>query len=152
MKQLKRSQFKLRYQHRVYHFQPRQLAPASPDGPTIDLSRIHRSSEVLGLVLALHVSFAVSARKTAQVLCRIFGVPISYQTVLNYTHAAAFYCHHFNLCHKAPLSHTLTGDETYIRASGRHRFSFFFMDPKSHQIASYHVAPERDVLAASRDE
>lgn len=149
LQQLKSSQFKLHYQHRVYHFQPQQLAPASPDHPRVDLTRIHRSSEVLGLVLAFHVSFALSARKTAQVLRRIFGVPISYQTVLNYTQAAAFYCHHFNLRHKAPLSDTQTGDETYIRVTGRHHFSFFFLDPATHQITSYHVAPERDVLAAT---
>ena len=47
--------------------------------------QFHRSSDVLGLVLALHISFALSVRKTAQVLRQVFGVPLSYQSVLNYT-------------------------------------------------------------------
>lgn len=149
LQQLRLSQFKLRYQYRQYHFQPVQLHPAAPDSPIVDLTRIHRSSDLLGLVLAFHVSFALSARKTAQVLCQIFGVPISYQTVLNYSQAAAYYCHHFNLHHKARLGDTATGDETYIRVAGKHHFSFFFLDPKTHQITSYHVAPERDTLAAT---
>jgi hypothetical protein len=39
---------------------------------------------VLGRVLAFHVSFALSARKTAQVLRQVLGVPLSYKSVLNY--------------------------------------------------------------------
>jgi len=58
------------------------------DRPTVDLTRRHRSSDVLGLVLAFHISFALSARKTAQVLRQIFGVPLSYQSVLNYAQGA----------------------------------------------------------------
>jgi transposase-like protein len=98
--------------------------------------------------LAFHISFALSARKTAQVLRQVFGVPLSYQTVLNYSHAAAYYCHQFNRRHKNPLGDTATGDETYIRVSGKHQFAFLFLDPQTHQISSYHVAPERDTLAA----
>lgn len=113
----------------------------------MDLARIHYSTDVLGLVLAFHISFALSARKTAQGLGQIFGVPMSYQTVLNYAQAAAYYCHRFNLTHKVPLGETATGDETYIRVAGKHHYTFLFLDPKSHQISSYHVAPERDVLA-----
>jgi len=146
---LRPTQFKLRYQYREYHFQPAQLAPSAPDRPTVDLTRLHRSSDVLGLVLAFHISFALSARKTAQVLRPIFGVPLSYQSVLNYAQAAAYYCHVFNLRHKAPLSDTATGDETYIRVAGKHQYTFFFLDPQGHHLTSYHVAPERDALAAT---
>ena len=118
LQQLRLSQFKLRYQYRQYHFQLAQLHPAAPDSPTLDLTRIRRHSDLLGLVLAFHVSFALSARKTAQILRQVFGVPLSYQTVLNYSQAAAYYCHHFNLRHKARLGDTATGDETYIRVAG----------------------------------
>lgn len=149
LQQLRLSQFKLRYQYRAYHFQPAQLTPSSPNPPLIDLTRIHRSCDVLGLVLAFHISFALSARKTAQVLRQVFGVPLSYQTVCNYAAAAAYYCHQFNLSHKAPPGSTATGDETYVRVAGRHHFTFLFLDPDNHQITSYHVAPERDVLAAA---
>jgi transposase-like protein len=149
LQQLRPSQFKLRYHYREYHFQPAQLAPSAPDRPTVDLTRLHRSSDVLGLVLAFHISFALSARKTALVLRQVFGVPVSYQSVLNYAQAAAYYCHAFNLRHKGPLSHTATGDETYIRVAGKHRYTFFFLDPQRHQITSYHVAAQRDALAAT---
>jgi len=149
LQKLRLSQFKLRYQYREYHFQLAQLAPAAPDRPTVDLTRIHRSSDVLGLVLAFHISFALSARKTAQVLRQVFGVPLSYQSVLNYAQGAAYYCHAFNLRHKAPLSDTATGDETYIRVAGKHQYTFLFLDPQDHQITSYHVATERDALAAT---
>jgi len=101
------------------------------------------------LALAFHISFALSARKTAQVLRQVFGVPLSYQSVLNYTQAAAYYCHAFNLRHKGPRSDTATGDETYIRVAGKHQFTFFFLDPQGHQITSYHLATERDALAAT---
>jgi transposase-like protein len=149
LQKLRLSQFKLRYQYREYHFQPAQLAPSAPHRSGIDLTRIHRSSDLLGLVLAFHISFALSARKTAQVLRQVFGVPLSYQSVLNYAQAAACYCHTFNLRHKAPLSDTATGDETYIRVAGKHQFTFFFLDPEGHHITSYHVASERDALAAT---
>ena len=149
LQKLRLSQFKLRYQYREYHFQPAQLAPSAPHRPSFDLTRIHRSSDLLGLVLAFHISFALSARKTAQVLRQVFGVPLSYQSVLNYAQAAAYYCHAFNLSHKAPLSHTATGDETYIRVAGKHQYTFFFLDPQGHHITSYHVAAERDTLAAT---
>ena len=149
LQRLRLSQFKLRYQYRQYHFQPAQLEPSAVERPFLDLTRIHRSSDLLGLVLAFHISFALSARKTAQVLRQVFNVPLSYQTVLNYAQAAAYYCHHFNLRHKAPLGDTATGDETYIRVAGKHHYTFFFLDPKTHQITSYHVAPERDTLAAT---
>jgi transposase-like protein len=149
LQKLRLSQFKLRYQYREYHFQPAQLAPSAPARPPGDLTRIHRSSDLLGLVLAFHISFALSARKTALVLRQVFGVFLSYQSVLNYAQAAAYYCHAFNLRHKGPLSNTATGDETYIRVAGRHQYTFFFLDPHGHQITSYHVGPERDALAAT---
>jgi putative transposase len=149
LQKLRLSQFKLRYQYREYHFRPAQLAPSAPHAPTVDLTRLHRSPDVLGLVLAFHISFALSARKTAQVLRQVFGVPLSYQSVLNYAEAAAYYCHHFNLRRKAPLSSTATGDETYIRVAGQHQFTFLFLDPQGHHITSYHVASERDALAAT---
>ena len=149
LQKLRPTQFKLYYQYREYHFPPSQLTPAAPDRPPVDLARLQRSSDVLGLVLAFHVSFALSARKTAQVLRQIFGVPLSYQSVLNYAQAAAYSCHAFNLRHQGPLSDTATGDETYLRIDGKHHYTFFFLDPQGHHITSYHVASQRDTLAAT---
>ena len=66
------------------------------------------------LVLAFHISFALSARKTAEVLTQVFGVKISYQTVLNYSQAAAYYCHQFNLRYKAEISPTAVGEKFWV--------------------------------------
>ena len=104
---------------------------------------------ILGLVLAFHVSCAISARKTAFILGNIFNVPISYQTVLNYAEAAAYHCHLFNHQNKGPIDPISAGDETYIKILGKHHYVFFFVSTKSLKITAYHVAHNRDVLPAA---
>ena len=58
------SQFKLNYQYREYHFKLSELVPSAPENPTVELSKIHNSENVLALILTFYVSFAVPARKT----------------------------------------------------------------------------------------
>jgi putative transposase len=142
------SQFKLSYQYREYHFQPSELAPPQPEKPTVDLQNIHNGPHILGLVLAFYVSFALSARKTALVLRSVFSIPISYQTVLNYAAAAAFYCHSFNLSRKGSIDEISAGDEAYIKIMGKHHYVFFFISSKSLKITSYHLATTRETLPA----
>lgn len=77
------SQFKLRYQYRECHFSEEQLKPSAPEASKVDLANIHHSPNLLGLVLALHISFAISARKTALMLKQIFKIKISYQPTLS---------------------------------------------------------------------
>jgi transposase-like protein len=149
LQQKKLSQFKLRYQYREYHFQPSDLQHAAPDLPKINLNRIFNSSNILGLVLAFHVSCAIPARKTAFVLRHIFNVRISYQTVLNYAESAAYHCHSFNLRNKGPVDDLQAGDETYIKIMGKHGFVFFFISTQNHKISAYHLADSRDVLPAT---
>jgi hypothetical protein len=72
------SQFKLPYQYREYRFQPAQLAPFAPHRLSVDLTCVHRSSDLLGLVLAFRISFALSARKTAQLLRQVYGALLRY--------------------------------------------------------------------------
>jgi transposase-like protein len=142
------SQFKLCYQYRQYHYQPHELALPNLQPPTADLRTIHKSPDILGLILTFYVSFALSARKTALVLRSVFNIPLSYQTVLNYAAAAAFYCHRFNLQHKGPIDPISAGDEAYIKIIGKHHFVFFFISSKSLKITAYHVADDRGVLPA----
>lgn len=145
----KLSQFKLRYQYREYHFQPSDIQHSAPDKPKIDINRIHNSSDILGLVLAFHISCAITARKTAFVLRNIFKVSISYQTVLNYAEAAAYHCHLFNLHQKGPIDDFNAGDETYIKIMGKHNFVFFIISTQNHKITAYHLADSREVLPAT---
>jgi transposase-like protein len=114
----------------------------------VDISKIHNSQNVLGLVLAFYVSFANSARKTAFILRSVFNINVSYQTVLNYAESTAYYCHQFNLKNKGPVSSRQAGDETYIKVLGKHNFTFFFIAPHRHKITAYHVADSRKTLPA----
>jgi len=142
------SQFKLCYQYRQYHYQPHELALPEPQQPAVDLRAIHKGPDILGLVLTFYVSFALSARKTALVLRSVFNISLSYQTVLNYAAAAAFYCHSFNLQHKGPIDPISAGDEAYIKVMGKHHYVFFFVSSQSLKIIAYHVADNRAVLPA----
>jgi transposase-like protein len=142
------SQFKLWYQYREYHYQPHELTHTGPEPPTVDLTRIHKGPHILGLILTFYVSFALSARKTALVLRSVFCIPISYQTVLNYAAAAAFYCHSFNLKYKGSIDEINAGDEAYIKVMGKHHYVFFFISSQSLKITAYHAANNRETLPA----
>ncbi|MBI4643940.1 MAG: DDE-type integrase/transposase/recombinase [Deltaproteobacteria bacterium] len=144
----KSSQFKLCYQYREYHYQPQELVHSSPDTPKVDLSRIHNSGSTLGLILAFYVSYAIPARKTAQILRDIFKVNVSYQTVLNYAAAAAFYCHSFNFKYKGDIDTFQAGDETYIKILGKHNYVFFFISAEKLKITAYHLADNRGTQPA----
>lgn len=112
------------------------------------MARIHCSQNILGLVLAFHISFASSARKTVQILKQVFGIKLSYQTVLNYAESAAYYCHRFNMHYKGGVDDKQAGDETYIKVLGKHHYTFFFISAKTPKITAYHVADSRDTLNA----
>lgn len=142
------SQFKLCYQYREYHYKPQELLHSEPEKPIVALTKIHNSENVLGLILAFYVSFAVPARKTAFILKSVFNIKVSYQTVLNYAAAAAFYCHSYNLQHKGPIDSIQAGDETYIRVLGKHRDVFFFISSRNLKITAYHVADNRGTQPA----
>ncbi len=140
--------FKLCYQYREYQFKANQLTHSAPLVPTVDISKIHNSQNILGLILTFFISFANSARKTALILRSVFNISVSYQTVLNYAEAAAYHCHKFNLKNKGLVDNIQAGDEAYIKISGRNAFTFFFLSSKNHKITSYHVANSRETLPA----
>ncbi len=144
----KRSQFKLSYQYREYHYQPHEIALPGPEPQALTLGRAYNGPNVLGLVLAFYVSFALSARKTALVLRSVFGISLSYQSVLNYAAAAAFYCHTFNLTYKGPIDNISAGDEAYIKVMGKQHYVFFFISSENLKITAYHVADNRETLPA----
>lgn len=143
------SQFKLHYQYREYHYSLEQLEHSKPQKPKVNLKKIHNSQNILGLILTFFVSFAMSARKTALVLRWVFQINISYQTVLNYAEAAAYYAHQFNLCHKGTVDSKQAGDETYIKIKGKNNYVFFFISAAKRIISSYHIADNRGTLPAT---
>ena len=149
LKKKRQSQFKLRYQYREYHFSKKQLQHSRPEHSCVDLYRIHKTPHVLGLALTFHVSYAIPARKTARILKQVFNISISYQTVLNYTEAAAPYCHLFNLIYKGAIDNDNAGDETYIKIAGKNAYTFLFISVYNHKITAYHIDRTRDTLPAT---
>lgn len=144
--------FKINYQYREYHFTPNQTKHASPKLPKtkVDILKIHKSDNILGLVLAFYISFALSARKTAYMLNSVFNIPISYQTVLNYVQAAAFYAHRFNMLHKVnnDMGEFLVADETYIKIGGKEHYVWFVISASEHSVTAYHLSGSRDTRQA----
>jgi len=146
---IKSSQFKLRYQYREYHFTQEELIHSAPEEKDYSsLFKIYNSLNTLCLALTFHISLGISARKTAFILGNVFKLPISYQTILNYTDMAAPYCHRFNMANKGEVDDIQAGDEAYIKVRGEHNFVFFFISSKSRKITAYHVDETRDTLPA----
>lgn len=148
LQSIKSSQFKLHYQHREYHFTNEQLIHSSPEHCS-NIINIRNSLNTLALILTFHVSFAISARKTAYLLREVFKIKLSYQSILNYSEMAAYHCHKFNLAFKGPVDNIQAGDETYIRVNGKHNFTFFFISAKNLKISAYHLDTSRDTLPAA---
>ncbi len=149
LRRRKSSQFKLHYIYREYHFDPGTLVPAEPQETQPSIHGIHAGLDVLGLVLAYNVSGGVSARQTAYFLKNIHGIPISYQTVLNYSNAAAVLCHKFNLQHKPTPDSRVAGDETYIRVNDEWNYTWFTIGANSRAIHAYHLSDSRDAKHAA---
>ena len=142
------SQFKVNYQYREYHYQIAQLKIAEPDKPRVDLERIYNDINIFALVMTLHISYAITARKTAHMLRNIWNIHISYQTVLNYVQAAAYYCHQFNMNHKGPVDDICAGDETYVKVKAVWHYVWLFVGSVSKKICAYHFSDNRAPKAA----
>lgn len=144
----KSSQFKINYQYRDYHYQVGELKVESPQKPKVSLQRIHNDISVFSLILTLHISYAITARKTAHMLKNIWGIAVSHQTVLNYVQTAAYYCHKFNQKHKGDIDDIIAGDETYSKVKGVWHYIWFFICSKTKKICSYHLSDNRGAKPA----
>jgi transposase-like protein len=142
------SQFKINYQYRDYHYLIGELEVAKPGKPKVDLKRIHNDLSIFSLVLTLHISYAITARKTAHMLMNIWKIPVSHQTVLNYVKTAAYYCHKFNHKYKGEVDNINAGDETYIKVKGKWHYVWLFIGSASKKICSYHFSDNRGAKAA----
>jgi len=142
------SQFKINYQYRDYHYSPGDLKVAGPAKPKVDLNRIHHNKNIFALILTLHISYAITARKTAHMLRNIWHISVSHQTVLNYVQTAAYYCHKFNLKNKGDIDDINAGDETYVKVKGVWHYAWFFICSNSKKICAYHFSDNRGAKAA----
>ena len=144
--------FKVNYQYREYHFNEKQIQHCAPDKPSqtkVSLFRIHKPDQVLGLILTFYISFAMSARKTAEVMHRVFRHKVSYQTVLNYAQTVAYYAHPFNLTHKGAIDNISVADETYIKIMGQQNYVWFVLSESKHTVTAYHISDNRETISAA---
>ncbi len=146
---IKPFEFKLHYQYKEFNISEELLRTTEPQRPgEQSLLNIRNSMHTFCLVLTFYVSAALSSRKTAWLIRNMFGIHISYQTVLNYSKIAAYYCHNFNEHFKGKPDHFNSGDETYIKINGKWNYVFFFISVPSLKIYSYHIANKRDAQNA----
>lgn len=148
IRQLIPTHFSINYIYKEYHLSREDITHSAPKNLGDKIFRIYNSENVLGLTLAFYVSFAISARKTAYILQQVFKIPISYQTVLNYARAAAYYCHRFNLQHKDSIDNISAGDETYIKIKGKMHYVWFVISTQKKSITAYHLADNRGPIPA----
>ena len=137
------SQFKLHYLFREYHFASEKLSAARPADAPVDLNRIHNNLHTVGLCLTFSISFGLSARMTVQALKRVFGIPISHQTVINYINAAASYLARFVDANCPAPSGTCAADETYIKVEGNTHYTWFIIAQNRSAICGYNLSDTR---------
>lgn len=140
--------FKLHYIYREFTIKFKPLSKESPVMPDVDLSKIHSSPHILGLVLSYYVNYGMSSRMVASIMRDIHGVNISHQTVINYANSAATILKPFVDNYDYSLTGSICGDETYIKVNGKWHYVFFIIDTIKKIITSHHVSPNRDTVAA----
>jgi putative transposase len=142
--------FNVRYIYRDYNININKLKVSAPNSLLQHfLNKKHFSDFILSIILTLFVSYAISSRKTAQLIKDIFNVNISHQTVINYAKAVAPLAHKFNLFYKPSFdSNKIVADETYIKIKKIIHYVWFFISLPSKAIISYHVSDSRNSINA----
>lgn len=114
----------------------------------VDLSRIHNSKHVLGLILTYYINYGLSLRKTALILFEIHDIKVSHQTIANYAQAASHLLNPWLDHFKYDMGNYHCGDETYVKVKGRKAYVFFMCDVKQKIITSFKIYMKRDTFSA----
>ncbi len=142
--------FKVRYIHRVFNGNFKELSRESIDLPKVDLSRIHAPHYILGLILSYRINYGLTARKVSQIMREVHCYKVSAQTVLNYCEAAGYIVKPFLDTYDYDLSGSYAGDETYIKIRGKHAYIFYFIDTVKKILLSYYVSERRTSTCAMK--
>lgn len=140
--------FKMHYIFRSFHLDINQIEEDGLIKTNVDLSRIHSSDLVLGLILTYHVNYGLSAAKTAALLYDVHKIRISGQTIRNYAKAVAGVVFPFTDQYPYELSGQFSGDETYIRVKGHWHYIDFFFDTQNKIILAQRISKNRDTTLA----
>lgn len=142
--------FKLRYQYREYHIDPKDLTPVRPGKSKVDLRKIHNNHHVVGLVLTFTINFGLSSRVTRNALKGLYNIDISHQTVVNYANAAACQIAEY-VDEKSPRPSGISAaDETYIIVEKEWHYTWFIMDAKKKAICGHNLSNQRSTESALR--
>ncbi len=145
------SAFKLHYITRVFSATIEQLErlQATITPSKVQLSRIHNSKHILGLILTYHINYGLSLRKTALIMREVHDVKVSHQTVANYAEAASCLINPWLDNYQYDnLTVDQCGDETYVKVKGKKAYVFFMCDSVRKIITSYNIFMKRDTFSA----
>ncbi|MGM0125648.1 hypothetical protein IGI37_003047 [Enterococcus sp. AZ194] len=140
--------FKMHYLYRQFELKLSELQAPREIPTVVQLSNIHSSPQVLGLILTYYVNYGLSAEKTAALMFDVHQVKISGQTIRNYARSVACLVRPFTDGYPYALSDQFCGDETYIRVQGKWHYIYFFFDAVNKIILSHRVSPNRDTATA----
>ena len=89
----------------------------------LPIGKMIKSLSVISLLNSTHNMSSISTFFILfSIMYNVFNMPISYQTILNYTKMVTPYCHRFNLAHKGEVDNIQA--EAYIKVRGKTILSF----------------------------
>ena len=142
-------QYRYRYHYREFKFNMDEIRNYSQNsGSLVNLARIHADQRTLGLVLTYYINYGLSSRKVVNIMRDVHGIRLSHQTVRNYGQSVSCLIKDMVDYFPYELSHTQSGDETYVHIGGKNNYVFFFSDPVKKIITSYNIFPNRDTKNA----
>jgi putative transposase len=136
------------YIRRDFHLSLDELQLQLPHKPKVDFAQIRHTTACVALAVTFHIHMGLSLRETAYWLRQLYGLPVSHQTVANWTQSVAFLL--------APMTcvtsdaQILSGDETYIDIAGEDAYWNASYDPENAQVVVHHVSLKRDTEAATK--
>ena len=135
------------YIYRDFHLALDELQLQHPHKPKVDFARIRNTTASVALAITFHIHLGLSLRETAYWLRQLFGLPISHQTVANWTQSVAFLL--TPMASVTSDAQTLAGDETFIRIAGEDAYWNVSYDPEHARVVVHHVSLKRDTQAAA---
>ena len=141
--------YKLHYQYREYHLLPKDFICRRPNSISkVDLTKIHNSYSIVGLVLTFFINAGLSSRITRDLLFGLYGIQISHQTVINYVNAAATKIAPFLDKDLPKPTGIAAADETYLIVEDEWHYTWFIIDSETKAICGYNLSDTRGVKPA----
>jgi transposase-like protein/DNA-directed RNA polymerase subunit RPC12/RpoP len=141
----KRHAYRLHYTYREFHFNFFDIDLSSLPENASSLKFTKNNAHIMGLCLSYHVNYALSLRKTAQIMREVHNIQISHTMIANYAHTAACIVKPFVDSYPYVRSDTFIGDETYIKVRSERAFVWLVMDAVSRSVIGYFVSANRAV-------